>query len=228
MNNFSIPIVTIDGPSGVGKGTISALVANELGWNLLDSGALYRVLACYALAQGTDLQDEVALAEFALNLPVRFVKAVPPMLQQDIYLGNRLITAELRTEQCGAIAAKIAKSPKVREALLARQRAFAKAPGLVADGRDMGTAVFPEAKFKFFLEASVAERAQRRYMQLKTIDLDVTLETIIGEISQRDLQDRERVVSPMKPAVDAIVLDTTYMSIEAVFVEVIKNIKGGY
>lgn len=225
MANPSIPIITIDGPGGAGKGTVSLLIANELGWNLLDSGALYRALAYYAIEQGEDLQNEESLAKLALSLPIKFVKANPTSPYQDIYLNNRSVTTNIRTESCGKITSQISRLPKVREALLASQRAFVKAPGLVADGRDMGTVVFPNATFKFFLEANVKERANRRYMQLKTDGLDVNLDTIIEEISARDLQDRERVVSPMKPASGAIVIDTTNMGIEAVFAEIMSKIK---
>lgn len=225
MNEILTQIVTIDGPGGVGKGTISALVANALGWHLLDSGALYRVLAYYAVLQHTDLQDEEALTALAINLPVAFVNVDSPSLHQEIYLAGNLVTDQIRSENCGVATSKIAKLPRVRAALLARQKAFAQPPGLVADGRDMGTEVFPNAKFKFFLDASIKERAQRRYLQLKTGGLDVNLDVIVGEISLRDQQDRERVISPMKPAIDAIVIDTTNMSIDAVFAEIIRSIR---
>ena len=224
MSN-AIPIITVDGPGGAGKGTVSLLVANELKWNLLDSGAIYRSLAYYAVQKEIDLQNEDALENFALNLPVKFVKANLDSPYQDIYLDDEMITTEIRTEEYGKISSKIAKLPKIREALLTAQRNFAQLPGLVADGRDMGTVVFPEAKIKFFLEASIEERAKRRYMQLKADGLDVNLATIIEEVSLRDKQDRERVASPMKPAEGAIIVDTTNIGIEEVFATLMDEIK---
>jgi cytidylate kinase len=220
-----VPIITIDGPGGVGKGTVSLLIASELKWDLLDSGAIYRTFAYHATNQKVDLQDEEALSKLAVSLPIRFVKGKQGFPSLEIYLDNHLVTDEIRSESCGIIASKIAKFPKIREILLSLQRSFAKVPGLVADGRDMGTVVFPEAKLKFFLEASVEERAKRRYMQLKANGVDVNLSIITKEIAIRDKQDRERAVSPMKPAIGAIIIDTTRMSIEDVFAEVMKHIK---
>ncbi len=215
--NPIIPIVTIDGPSGSGKGTIGLLVAKKLGWHFLDSGALYRVLALAALHEGVELSDEAKLEALAGKLNVQFA--------EDILLEGQRATNLIRTETCGEAASKIAVYPKVRTALLARQRAYFKLPGLVADGRDMGTVVFPEAFVKIFLEASVEERAKRRYFQLKDRGENVTLQGLLVEIAARDVRDRGRVVAPLKPADGAVVIDTTGMGMEAVFDKVMQEIE---
>lgn len=222
MNNATIPIITIDGPSGVGKGTISLLIASNLGWHILDSGALYRALAYYAVEQAVDLHDELALATLALQLPVRFINTTSSAVQ--VYLHEVNISAAIKTEYYGNLTSMIAKFPKVRNALLAMQRDFVQAPGLIADGRDMGTVIFPKAQVKFFLEASIAARAKRRYLQLKENGLDVKLEAITKEVAERDRRDRERVVAPMQPAVGAIIIDTTYLTIDQVVSQVLKYI----
>ncbi len=209
------PVLTIDGPSGSGKGTICALVASELGWHLLDSGALYRLVALGAKRHGIDLAAEAALAAYAAELDVEFD------LQADgsaplIRLENELVGDALRTEACGNAASKVAALGAVREALLQRQRDFQQPPGLVADGRDMGTTVFPDADLKIFLTASVDERAQRRYKQLKEKGIGANLPDLLTEIAERDARDAERSVSPLKPAADAVVLDTTNLTINEV------------
>jgi cytidylate kinase len=210
-----IPVLTIDGPSGSGKGTICALVARELGWHLLDSGALYRLVALGALRHDIDLANEVALAEYAAGLDVCFelqADGSPPR----ILLEGEVVGDAIRTEASGNAASKVAALGAVRGALLQRQRDFLQEPGLVADGRDMGTVVFPQAGVKIFLTASVDERAQRRYKQLKDKGISANLPDLLTEIAERDARDAQRTVSPLKPAADAVVLDTTSSSIEEV------------
>ncbi len=208
------PVLAIDGPSGSGKGTISQLLAQRLGWHYLDSGALYRLVALAALRHGVALDDAATLSALARTLDARFPTdpAQPPM----IYLEGAEVSEALRSEQCGNTASRVAALPEVRAALLERQRAFRKAPGLVADGRDMGTVIFPDAMLKIFLTASPAERAQRRYKQLKDKGLDAKMDDLVRDIAERDARDSARATAPLKPAQDAWVLDTTPMSIEAV------------
>jgi cytidylate kinase len=213
-------VVTVDGPSGSGKGTLSRRLSEHLGWHFLDSGALYRVLAYAALKQGILLTDINALSTLALQLNVIFAKEPAA-----IYLDKEDITFSIRTEKCGAAASMVAAIPEVREALLARQRAFRQKPGLVADGRDMGTVIFPDAFVKIFLEASIEVRAKRRQLQLKEQDIDVSLEDLLTEIAKRDKRDKERSVSPLHPAKDALILDTTTLSIDEVFAAILAKVK---
>jgi cytidylate kinase len=215
-----VPIVTIDGPSGSGKGTISRGVAKHAGWHLLDSGALYRVTALAGLKHGLAPDDVAGHAELARTLNVAFSTA--PDGNELITLDHQDVTGELRTEAAGAGASRVAAWPEVRAALLALQHSFAQAPGLVADGRDMGTVVFPGAILKIFLTASAAERAQRRYKQLKDKGSDVSLAALSREIAERDLRDSTRAVAPLRPAPDAEVIDSTRLSIEAVVEAVLK------
>ena len=210
-----IPILTIDGPSGSGKGTICALIARELGWHLLDSGALYRLVALGAMRHGIELTDEAALATYAAELDVQF-ELQPDGSAPCILLEGEVVGDALRTENCGNAASKVAALGAVREALLQRQRDFQQPPGLVADGRDMGTVVFPQAGVKIFLTASVDERAQRRYKQLKEKGISANLPDLLTEIAERDARDAERSVSPLKPAADAVELDTTSLTINEV------------
>lgn len=204
-----IPVITIDGPSGSGKGTLARRLAEQLGFHLLDSGALYRLTALAAQKRNIDLEDpEVATVAQALN--VRFDP------DGAAYLDDECVDSVLRTEQTGAMASKIAARPDVRAALLERQRAFAEAPGLVADGRDMGTVVFPDAPAKLFLDASAEIRAERRYKQLIGNGLSANLAALVEEIRARDDRDRNRAVAPLVPAEDALVVDSTHLSIEAV------------
>ena len=212
MTADEIPVVTIDGPGGSGKGTLSRLLAKNLGWHWLDSGAIYRVTALAALKNGIALDDVPALVAQAQRLNVRFGES--PGGEASVLLDDEDVTAELRTEQCGEAASRIAAFPEVREALLQRQQAFRQPPGLVADGRDMGTVVFPDARLKVFLTASIEERAERRYKQLKAQGFDISIDALFREISARDDRDMNRPVSPLRPAEDAIVVDSSALSIE--------------
>ena len=215
------PVITIDGPSGVGKGTIAQLLARELGWHMLDSGALYRLVALGAARQGIPLDDETALADYAARLPVEFRAGEGATHGLAIYLDGEAVGDAIRTEECGAGASRVAALPAVRAALLARQRAFRRPPGLVADGRDMGTTVFPDAPLKIFLTASAEERARRRYKQLKEKGIDVSLAALLEEITERDTRDSQRSASPLVPADDALRIDTTSMTID----EVLQTVK---
>jgi len=216
------PVVTIDGPVGSGKGTISGRLAAKLGWNLLESGALYRLVALKAIAEGVQADDEAALAVLAEQLDASFAFDGE---QRRICLDGREVTAELRSEQVSRMASQVAAVPAVRAALLARQRAFRKPPGLLADGRDMGTVVFPDAPLKVFLTASVAERADRRYKQLKEKGESVNLSRLFREIEARDRRDSQRQVAPLKPAEDAVIIDSTDLSVEAVVQKVYELIE---
>jgi cytidylate kinase len=212
---MTAPVIALDGPSGSGKGTLAGLLANRLGWNLLDSGAIYRLLAHGAGKRGIDLADEAALVELAGQLDVQFVPGQPGQ-EQVTLLDGEDVTRAIRTEQAGAGASRVASLPAVRAALLDRQRAFRAAPGLIADGRDMGTVVFPDAPLKIFLTASVEERARRRYLQLKEKGEAVNLAGLFEEIRARDERDTQRATAPLKPADDALLLDSTELSIEQV------------
>ncbi len=209
-----VPLITIDGPSGSGKGTIARRVADRLGWHLLDSGALYRLVALAAHQIGLDPKDQAAHAELAAALKVRFASTAAG--EEQIWLDGRDVTADIRTERAGDGASRVAVMPGVRLALLERQRAFAQPPGLVADGRDMGTVVFPDARVKIFLTASTEERARRRHKQLKDKGLDVSLAALSREIADRDHRDASRPVAPLVPASDALIVDSTSMSIDEV------------
>jgi CMP/dCMP kinase len=214
-----IPIIAIDGPSGSGKGTIARRVANALGLHLLDSGALYRLVALAGAQQGVGPQDAEGHAAVARELQVEF--GMDEAGEERILLGGADVTRALRTEAAGAEASRVAAMPPVRAALLDRQHAFARPPGLVADGRDMGTVVFPAAPLKIFLTASAEERARRRYKQLKDKGLTVNIADLSQEIRERDLRDSSRSVAPLRPAADAVILDSTGLSIERVVDEVL-------
>ncbi|KJY85230.1 cytidylate kinase [Vibrio galatheae] len=216
------PVVTVDGPSGAGKGTLCMLLANKLGFNLLDSGAIYRVLALAAIHHGVDLESEDALVPLATHLDVQFV-AEGDLVK--VILEGEDVSRELRKEETGMAASKVAALPRVREALLRRQRAFSEGKGLIADGRDMGTVVFPQAEVKIFLDASAEERAHRRLKQLQGKGLDVKFDDLLSEIQERDDRDRNRPVAPLRPAEDALLLDSTTMSIDEVVEKALQYIE---
>lgn len=216
----NIPVVTIDGPSGTGKGTLCQLLARELGWHLLDSGALYRVLALAARQHAVAIDNEDALEVLAAHLDTQFTSNEVQRAPRVILEGEE-VTDALRTEECGEDASKLAVFPKVRSALLERQRAFAEKPGLVTDGRDMGTVVFPDALIKVFLTASQEVRANRRYLQLKEKGINASLAQVVEELANRDQRDKGRQVSPLVPASDAVVIDTTDLGTESVYKQVL-------
>ncbi|MTI62549.1 (d)CMP kinase [Methylophaga sp.] len=213
----NIPVLTIDGPSGSGKGTIAQMIARKFGWHYLDSGAIYRVLAQAAIKHKLDLADENALTRLAEQLDVRFDF---DNAELKVLLEGEDVSLLIRSEEAGNAASKVAAIASVRSALLQRQRDFRKMPGLVTDGRDMGTVVFPDAPFKVFLTASAEERAQRRYKQLKQKGIESNLSDLIAEISERDRRDSEREVAPLRPAEGALILDSTELGIDAVFEQV--------
>ena len=218
-----IPVITVDGPSGAGKGTISHMLAATLGWHFLDSGALYRVVGQACLMEGVNWDDHPAVADIARHLQVSF-SAAPGGEVLVAYKGLD-VSREIRTEEGGRGASTVAAIPAVRNALLARQREFLQAPGLVADGRDMGTVVFPAAPLKVFLTASALERAERRYKQLIAKGENVSLARLLEDIRERDARDSSRAVSPLVPAEDAIIIDSTATPIEDVFAQVMQKVK---
>jgi CMP/dCMP kinase len=213
-----IPVITIDGPAGTGKGTLAEGLAHRLGWHLLDSGALYRVLGFAAARCGIDLDDEAGLAALATALRIDFTEGRVRLDGED--LGDAI-----RTESAGAAASRVAAHPAVRAALLDWQRRQARPPGLVADGRDMGTVVFPAARLKVFLDASAEERAQRRYKQLIEKGMDATLSDLVMDIRNRDARDRNRAVAPLRPAAGAFMVDSTALSIATVFDRVLEEVR---
>ena len=210
----SIPVITIDGPSGAGKGTVARIVAEQLGWHLLDSGAIYRVLAVAAQHHNISVDDEDSLLPVAAHLDVQF--QICSEGEGKVILEGEDVSNAIRTEEIGALASKVAAFPRVREALLRRQRAFKVAPGLVADGRDMGTVVFTQAPVKVFLTASAEERAQRRFNQLNEKGFDVKIGRLLDDIRQRDERDQNRKVAPLVPAEGALIIDSTELSIDEV------------
>ena len=216
-----VRVMTIDGPSGSGKGTVSRATAHALGWALLDSGALYRLVALAGRGAGISLDDGPSLGRLAQQLDIRF--GSDPAGGEVVWLDGIEVTAAIRTEQAGNDASRVAALPLVRAALLERQRRFAVPPGLVADGRDMGTVVFPQADVKIFLTASAAERASRRHKQLKEKGVAANLAALSLEIAERDLRDSTRTASPLVASADAILLDTTGMSVDSV-VERVLNV----
>ncbi len=211
-----VPIITVDGPSGSGKGTISQRVAEALGWHFLDSGAIYRVLGLMASRAGIGSDDVGKLVQMAENMPLSFDG-------DRVLLAQEEVTDAIRTETAGNQASKVAAIPRVREALLAWQRNYAQAPGLVADGRDMGTVVFPQAQVKIFLTASPEERAKRRYKQLKGKGLGVNLAGLIEEIRERDERDSQRAVAPLRASASALSLDSTNLTIDEVYTQVMQR-----
>lgn len=222
MTGEHIPIVTIDGPSGTGKGTISLRLAKHLNWHFLDSGAIYRVLALAARQNNIPLSDAKQLSKLAKELELSFeIKD----LKCHVFLENQDVSEAIRREACSQDASKVAAISEVREALLERQRAFARLPGLITDGRDMGTVVFPDADLKIFLYASDEERINRRYLQLKEKGNDVSLAQVADELIKRDKRDKKRDHSPLKPAENAVFVDTTRSNVVQVFDYVLKLVK---
>lgn len=219
MNN--IPVITIDGTTGSGKGSVGIGLAAKLGWYFLDSGAIYRVLALAALEQRLGISDHHKLHDLARNLAVEF-KRIADGLQQVIYQKND-VTSEIRQEKCGIFASQIAVIPAVREALLTCQRRFKRPPGLVADGRDMGTVVFPEARLKVFLDADAHERALRRQKQLQKYGVNGNFHEILQDLVKRDQRDEKREIAPLKPAHDAVIINTTKLSIDEVIQQILQQ-----
>ena len=216
------PIITIDGPSGSGKGTLSLLIAEKLGWHLLDSGAIYRLCALHCQQLQVDIEDQQAIVSTLSSFIVEFKKANHQVVA---LLNNEEVTALLRTEEVGLAASQLARFPLVRAALLDQQKAFAQLPGLVADGRDMGTTVFPAANIKFYLTASAEKRAERRFKQLQNKGDSANLAAILSDIQLRDARDQSRASSPLVPATDAIIIDSSEMDIEAVYNHMMSLIK---
>lgn len=223
MSDAVVPVLTIDGPSGSGKGTISRLVAARLGWHYLDSGALYRGVGVAAGWADIDLADPSALIRCAFDTQIGFRE--DPDGELRVIVNGVDATAELRTETAGAAASAIAAVPEVRAALRDRQRAFRRLPGLVADGRDMGTVIFPDASCKVFLTASPDERAERRYKQLKDKGVSVIFDDLLREILARDARDASRAVAPLRPAADAVSIDTTGLAIDTVVERVLALVR---
>ncbi|WP_158968727.1 (d)CMP kinase [Paraglaciecola sp. L3A3] len=220
---YTEPVITIDGPSGAGKGTASTLLAKRLGWHFLDSGSIYRVLAIASIHHQIPVEDEGGLLPLAAGLDVHFETTENGV---KVVLEGEDVSDIIRTEEVGSVASQIASLPRIREALLRRQRGFKQSPGLVADGRDMGTVVFPEAQAKIFLTASAEERADRRFKQLKDKGHDVSMRRLLADIKARDERDANRTVAPLIPAKDAFVLDSTSLNIEQVLEKIELFVEG--
>ena len=219
-----IPVLTLDGPSGVGKGTVASIIAQKLDWHLLDSGAIYRAFAIVARDNDIKIDDIDGLLKLANNFDISF-KLNSNHEPLNVYLNNVEVSSELRTEKTAALASQFAKIESLRKVLLVKQRQFKKLPGLVADGRDMGTVVFPDAPFKVFLTAEVSERAKRRLKQLQESGITCNISHTLAEVQKRDERDVNRQHSPLKPAKDALVIDTTNLTINEVITKVMALIK---
>lgn len=213
MHESTIPVIAIDGPSASGKGTVAQLAAQQLGFHYLDSGALYRLVALVAVRSGVALDDEAALVRLAENLAVRFDGS-------ETWLGEECVSTAVRSEECGNAASRIAALPRLRQALLGLQRSFRKVPGLVADGRDMGAVVFPDASVKIFLTASAEVRAQRRHKQLMEKGMYVSINDILQNVRERDARDSARSAAPLQKCADAYLLDTSSLTIDEAVAEV--------
>jgi cytidylate kinase len=220
----NVPVVTIDGPGGSGKGTLAQMLATRLGWHLLDSGALYRLVGLAARIHGVALDNQEALAVLSRHMDVQFL-ATEPQTPATVILEGEDVTWEIRTEEVGRLASAVAVHAAVRDGLLDRQHDFREPPGLVADGRDMGTIVFPDAVLKIFLTADVEERARRRFKQLQDKGMSANLSHLCEAIRQRDEQDINRPVAPLKPAVDAVIIDSSSLSIDLVFAKVMELVE---
>jgi len=220
----SIPVITIDGPSGTGKGTLSMLLAKQLGWHYLDSGALYRVVALASEQQKVSPAAIDVVVEIIGQLDIQFVMDATGV-EKKIILQGKDVTKSIRSEKISQFSSKISAIPQVRAALIQRQRGFRRSPGLVTDGRDMGTVIFPDAPLKIFMTASAKIRAQRRYKQLKDKGIDGNLAAILAELNERDSRDRQRKIAPLQPAKDAVELDTSQLSIEQVYQQLLQLAK---
>jgi len=218
----NIPVIAIDGPCGSGKGAVSKMLAEKLGWHLLDSGAIYRILTLAVMRKNIPLDDVDALVEAGRGLNIEFINL--PDKPQKILLDGEDITTAIRQEECGINASKISSYAEIRSLLIEYQRSFRKPPGLVADGRDMGTVVFPDASLKVFLTATVEERAKRRLLQLQSQGISATLSTVLEELAARDKRDANRSVAPMKPDIDAVIIDTTKLSINEVLQQILAHV----
>ena len=243
MNDSLIPVITIDGPAGSGKGTIARQLASSLGYHYLDSGALYRILGLLSKQQRVELDNLQDLLLLSEEMEIRFGFDAQNMSSDErenlrtesrqqenvpVFLNNNEVSGELRTEECAGRASQLASQPEVRQALLEKQRSFRKSPGLVAEGRDMGTVVFPDAEHKIFLTASPHERALRRQKQLKKQGISASLGSLLTEIETRDSRDQTRKVSPLRPAADALLVDSTDISIEQVVNRIAEIVHGGH
>ena len=226
--NSVVPVIAVDGPGGTGKGTVCAGLSAHLGWHLLDSGALYRAVALAAMRSGIDLDNGSLVAELVPTLQIRFTRDDGGLDPIRTWVHGTDISADIRTEDCGAAASRVAAHKEVRDRLLTQQRAYRKAPGLVADGRDMGSVVFPDAGLKIYLTASVEVRAQRRLKQLKQKGIDVSLRRLFADITERDARDQGRLVSPMRPADDAEILDTSNRDADTVFAQILELARQRY
>lgn len=218
-----VPVITIDGTSSAGKGVISRLLAERLQWHFLDSGAIYRVLALVAMRNKIPIDDIPLLVAAAKDLNIHFISQ--PELPPKVILTDEDVTSIIRQEEYGNVASRISSFQEVRSILIAKQRSFCNFPGLVADGRDMGTVVFPNARLKFFLTASAEERAKRRLLQLQDQGINATLSTILADLTARDQRDCKRVVSPLKPDPAAMIIDTTKLSIDEVLQKILAHVK---